>query len=333
MKFDWMTFLRQRGIPYTNAGHTRGNVGVHCPFCGASDKGAHMGIAVDGRGWHCWRVAEHSGIKPMRLIAALVGCSYAEAAKIAGEDTPGAMPSLDDRTFGDAIAAMVDGPRVPNKARDPLIMPSGIRPLGGRPDMFWLYLKNRGYSSQDIPELARRYRLSCAFAGPFRYRIIFPVEHPEGLVTWTGRSISNSAFRYRALSADATKADADQLPQALYSIEHTLWQLKYLTECDMRTLVICEGPFDAMRVDFYGRKYGIAASCLFGKRISDQQAVLLSDLKRFKRRVLLMDPDASIDAWKAVERLALLKFQLKRVPDGVEDPGTLSDAQVAMLAA
>src|SRR6202040_650598 len=112
--------------------------------------------------------------------------------------------------------------------------------------------------------------------GPFSYRVVIPVFLNKRLVTWTGRSIAPSEeLRYRSLSTDPEKANG--LPVALENIKHTLFDYDSLKEGG-RVLAVAEGPLDAMRLGFLGERYGIKATCLFGKSLHPMQLDLLHEI-------------------------------------------------------
>src|SRR6516162_5304184 len=86
--FSWEHFLDSRGIPYQTSGRNvaRGNIVLHCPFCGSADESFHMEISVTGKGWRCFRrPGEHKGRNPTRLVQAILGCSFHNAALITGQ--------------------------------------------------------------------------------------------------------------------------------------------------------------------------------------------------------------------------------------------------------
>src|ERR1700749_2815452 len=123
--FDWVYFLESRGIEYSDRGPStsRGNVYIHCVFCGDEDQGRHMGVSILGRGWGCWKNSAHRGIAPTRLIQALLGCSWDEAARIgtAGKSAPASgsdyLGSI-KRALGDEDSA---------KPRPTIQMPEGFK--------------------------------------------------------------------------------------------------------------------------------------------------------------------------------------------------------------
>lgn len=320
--FNWKRFLDNRHIEYVTKGSSvaRGNVAIHCPFCGDADQSFHLGISLVGKGWGCWRSTAHRGRRPHRLIQALTGCSYMEAAAIAGDaDVMGSASDFD------AMLTDLKGARGGVAAKGGLSYPKEIRPLldRGMGRMFIDYLHGRLYSYRDAAELSELYDLRYCIGGPFSHRLIVPVKMPQGLVNWTGRAISTTAgLRYRTLSTDPAKAEADNIPQAILSIERTLWNMDQLVR-DMKshTLVVVEGPFDALRVDYLGYPEGIRGTCLFGKNLSAEQVELLDILSDyFERKIVLLDRDASLDQMSMQSRLDYLGFEFRVVPAGIKDP-------------
>lgn len=332
-KFDWLVFLKARRITYIERGPNvaRGNVNISCPFCGDGDPSAHLGISLQGRGWGCWRSRSHRGVRPHRLIQALLKCTYMEAQRIVG-DAGSAVP-LADSTFGDYVRNKLN-PEKSNKEPERLKFPKEIRKLDpdDRSARFFIhYLKQRNYTLAQIEDLVWTYGLRYALSGDFAYRVIFPVRMFEGLVSWTGRAISESVIRYKSLTSDPAKVKPDS-PIARRSIKDCIWQLPNLISDPGDTLVLCEGPFDALRVDYLGWEYGIRATCLFSKTISDEQLYCLEDIAPiYKDKILLLDPDASLDVLSTMDRLKFLNFEALRLPTRFEDPAVLKKEDLRVL--
>jgi DNA primase len=206
----------------------------------------------------------------------------------------------------------------------------GVRPLAAP---FWDYLRDRGYTSPQVNWLVFNYRLHYATRGPYRYRIIIPIEDVEGrLQTWTGRSIvPGGTPRYKTLSATGRYGPDE--PVALKGPTDMLLGLPLLLRVpNPQTLVLCEGPFDAMRITTLGRQYGVYGTCLFGLNISEAQVTLLDRLmSRFNRLVLLLDPDARHLTLRIKEHLTPLPVVAGVLPAGVEDPGALPVEQGRQL--
>jgi len=343
MTFEWVKFLRQHHIPYVEEGPSivRGNVAIHCPFCGGADPSQHMGLLVDGpkRGrWGCWRNSAHRGNKPHNLIMALLGCSYSQAATLVGDKGPTDMG--DDKDVSAHLKQLFAEPEEGSSVIEPLDWPANIRRLD-RPsayaDQFIRYLTaKRGYTKDEAWVLARVYSLRYAVRGPFAYRLIIPVRMKEGLVGWTGRTIlTEEKLRYMSLTDKAQKAKELGLVAAPMNIKSTLWNYRNLLkntqlEFPHEVLVVVEGPLDALRVDYFGRPYGVRATCLFSKSLSVAQEALLGTLAdRFTHKLILVDADAQTDAFPLWTRLERYGFQYHLLAEG--DPAEMSADQIKGL--
>lgn len=141
MAFNLAEFVMSRNIPYADKGANvqRGFITIHCPLCGERDPGLHMGIALDGHFWGCWRDAAHRGRRPARLVQALLRCSWQEAVALCESDDvrlpPHEMKERALRLFSSAVSR-----RVPfTEARYPSsvhrIAPTGLYAR------FWAYLE------------------------------------------------------------------------------------------------------------------------------------------------------------------------------------------------
>lgn len=334
MNFDWRAFLVSHRIEFTEKGHSKGNVGITCPWCGDADHGFKLGIHLAGKGWHCWRDRIHSGVRPHRLIQALLKCSYFEAQRIVGDQSP---VVLGDLPFVAQVNLVLSGQQDKQPYNPELRFPTEFYELGfaegGASREFLLkYLNKRGYIDHDIWNVVNNYWLHGAFKGPFAYRLIFPIEMYEGVVCWTGRTISPSTEpRYKTLTSHIEK-QIPGYPIAIRSIKDCLWNLKSIVEDPGDTLVLCEGPFDAMRVDYYGYEKGIRATCIFGKSITDEQLYLLEDIMPiYKDRILLLDQDAELDMLATIDRLRFIGFVPLKLPPQFKDPAQLSKKEVHSL--
>ena len=105
------------------------------------------------------------------------------------------------------------------------------------------------------------------------------------------------------------------------NIKHCLFDYDNVL-CGGETLVVCEGPFDAIRVNWFGERWGIRATCLFGKSISPEQEALLFGLSSLYRdKIAFFDFDA-------FEKLLLpdyLGIKLKYLPAGINDPAEFDE--------
>ena len=333
MRFEWLRFVKSHRIAYSDRGENvaRGNIVIHCPFCGSADQGRHLGLSLISGAWGCWRNSSHRGGKPHRLIQALLGCSFAEASRLAGDNAGVDLP--DD--FGTSVRQMLSKPKVEALAPRTIAFTEDIIPLEDRGigRLFVDYLEHsRGYGRLAALQLAEHYGLRCTIRGRFRYRIVIPIEMDGVLVTWTGRSVLQSeTLRYDTLSTDAEKAKESGTPQALRAISDCLLNYDKLTGGDV--LLIGEGPLDGLRMDFFGRGIGVHGTCLFGKRMSDVQYELLMKISpRYKHRALILDRDALLDTVRMGPRMQSLGLRKALVPNGFDDPAEFTKPALKQVA-
>lgn len=327
MAFDWQTFLDRQGIDYTVQ---KKDLYIHCPFCGGSDSGRHMGISTVGRGWGCWRQNTHRGKAPERLVQALTGCSFVEAQRITGRGAGAAL--VGPGAFMAAVEGAL-GKTPPAPTPSPLVKPKAMHRLRdvGSGVIFWDYLERRGFTTRQVRRLIDVYDLHYAITGDWAYRLVLPVPDEKGnWYTWTARAITDHAkVRYKTLTADPDKAKPGD-PVARGPITDMLLDLPRLFKGG-RTLVVAEGPFDAMRLAMFTDDYNARATCLFGKAISNAQVELLARLRPlYDDIVLVLDPDAAFDVMELQTRLAPVGV-LSHLLRGEEDPGGMSASAIRDL--
>ena len=329
--FSWVNFLEDHRIRYVTVGPNvaRGNVAIKCPFCGDDDPSEHLGLSKTKTFWGCWRNRSHRGSRPHRLIMQLLGCSYEVADGIVGggrelsrfDELAKAFKRPEGETF------VLEGPEV-------LRMPSDFRRLRnmGSGSHYVNYLvKQRGFSENEITKLQRLYDLQYCLHGFWRGRIIFPIYFEGQLVCWTGRSISQRQQR-RYLSLSNKKIEGSDQPLALCNIKNLIWNYDNLVKERHRAVAIAEGPLDALKLDFYGRRLGVRGTCLFGTGVTDQQRLLLADVRKHCEHFLIVpDKGALLNEMDLQAQLNVLSPKILRVPKNVEDPGALNKEQVRKL--
>jgi hypothetical protein len=182
---------------------------------------------------------------------------------------------------------------------------------------FVTYLISRNFSKTDILKLANRYHMRWAVNGPFRQRIIFPNYYDQQLINWTARSIVPTPVRYRALS---------ETEGAMVSIKKSIYQWDSLLDQPTRCVVITEGPLDAIKLDFYGQKYGFRATCLFSKQTTlEQQSLVIALSDVFDEVLVWLDDDAKDSAERLIAQCEGLAFlRLADVAAHVHDAGELN---------
>jgi hypothetical protein len=321
MRFDWERFLTAKGIPFATRGHNvaRGNVTVHCPFCGASDTGQHMGINLENGFWGCWRDSNHRGKSPVKLIAALTGLSIRDAQEIAGVDAP-MLPGEMSRARG-RLETLVDQDFDNGKQTLKLVkfnsefFQISTKDTGHRA-RFCDYLRGRGFSTDELPSVIKDYGLRGACSGPFSWRLIFPIYTlGKQLIGWTGRAIQRSEIRYKAYPS------GDGVKRVLYNLDKA-------AEGGVK-LFLVEGPMDALRFDSIAGPHGHHAVASMGTALTAEQLVLLARVsERYEETVLFLDDDALSKALFLKSSLPIRNLKVSMLPVGAHDPGELNKGQI-----
>lgn len=334
MAFSWERFLVQHRLPFVDTGPNinRRQLGIRCPFCGDADPSEHLALSKTGPYWGCRRNRSHSDRSPVRLVAELLHISLGAAIRIVGDDVP-LLPT--DADFAANIRE-----RLSPKAKPTITELPPLRlfreftklenDLAGR--LFFNYLTgpSRLFTPAQAIEVIEIYGLRYAINGPFGHRIIIPLYNDHAkLVQWTARSISRtSTLRYLTLSQDHFPEDS-VLPY-FAPIQTLLLNQQNLFEGG-KTLVASEGPFDGIRLDYFGYGMGIRGTCLFGKSLSAEQEHLLITMGRgYQRRVLLLDRDATMDLLAMQSRLERGGWEFQFMKGG-KDPGGLPEPQMMEL--
>ena len=314
---NWVQFFEDHKIEYVTRSPNvkKGNINIRCPWCGEDDPSEHMGISLTKEAYGCWRSPNHSGKRPHRLVQALLGCSHTQAAIVVAQ-----YEAPDPDTLEQALAALTGTSEPPKavKGQPHPVMPTDFRHIKpkGLTMGFWYYLQARGFD--DVADLCFHYDLKCALTGNWKGRIIIPFYQKGELIGWTGRAITDPVHAPRYLSS------SNAVKQCVFN-EDTLFD-------GGRLLFIVEGPFDALKLDYYGEPSGARATCVFGTSMSIDQLATLSRLRRrFKKVVILFDNDAVEPAFYASDWLHASNVVIGQLPNGLKDPGELSPEEVEQL--
>ena len=330
--FDWKSLFSKHRVPYIDRGANvkRDEINIRCPWCGNSDPSFHLGLNL-GSGWYsCWRNrGAHSGKSPVRLVMKLLGVGYHAAREVCGlgEDF------IDPEGF-DAAAARIMG-REPLAAkpaavrREFLALDGRFIPIvddGVRVRRHWNYLYRRGFDADDIVPLCRSYGLMACREGPFAQRLIIPFFLDGNLVTWTGRAIAGAQVRYMDLSLD----------EAVVPAKHTLFNHDCIAEGG-DVLVLVEGPIDTLKLDHYGKEYGIRSVAMSTNSMTDQQTYMLeAAATRFRYIGVMMDaktPTGAVDTMRMRDSLHFLPdVRGIPVPAGRGDAGECLPSEVRAWA-
>lgn len=311
MRFDWLQFVKVRHINYVAAGPNtaKGNISIHCPFCGGADRSMHMGLSLNARQpfWGCFRNSRHRGRDPAHLVAKLLKVAYGTAQAI----VDAAAPTLDE--FEQAVERLRDQEEKQPERKSVVVVerPKEFRVLGANienvfQERFVRYMATRGFGT-DTRRLIEDYEFWYALTGTFAWRLIFPVrDQQQRLLGWTGRDIRPTAkIRYLTV---------EDLPKSAVLVFGG--QPK-----PGDALVVCEGPFDALKLDFYGRRFGVRALATMGAANSPEKLPALASFrKQFARLVVVFDADAGAQAMGLADEIGA-KFAY--LPTGYKDPGEL----------
>ena len=244
----------------------KGNINIKCPFCGSDDHSEHMGINPITLQWGCWRNQKHRGKNIARLLA--------KFDIYITEDKSETIQKLINKTFFNVESTA----KQEVLHRRNTVLPEEFIPIVGTSafdSLYQNYLKQRGFP--DPVDVADQYGLCQSTSEKWSGRLIIPIWCADE-VTWTGRAIGESSLRY--LSPKAEEA---------LNIKQTLWNYNALAQTEGDVLVICEGPFDSLKVDYYN-KPSIRATCLFGLMASEAQLKLLNNIcTRFNTIILGLD--------------------------------------------
>jgi hypothetical protein len=266
----------------------------------------------------------------------LLGVSYRRAREIAGLGEG----YIDPEGF-DALAARLMGRTGAEEARpeqlqrrrltlDADFVPITRKSVLTRP--YWDYLfEARGFNGrsglgEDVDVLCADYSLRAAIRGEFQGRVIIPYFMDDELVTWTGRAIGDAHIRYR----DLKRSESIVPPKETFFNHDAMY-------VGGKALVLVEGPVDALKLDFYGKPWGVRAIALSTNSITEEQTYLLREAEgRFERVLVMLDNATSlgiVDSMRLKQHLSFLRnLSIVKVPNGAKDAGVLRPSQVIKWA-
>lgn len=325
--WNWPQFLDQHGVAYRTTGRNvgAGRLVVKCPFCGAADPSEHMGILLNGEAWGCLRDKTHRGKSKIKLVMALLNCSHGYARTLVGNEDAGYMAN---GSFADEFdklfdAGMNSGTHAMN-TKPALTIPKEFRAFGSgkfSEAAFANHLRGRrNLSDQQIRTLTTHFDMYYCVSGLYAQRIIFTAHEQGELKAWTGRAISDRAMlRYRSI------------PKEIAVVSHYLLWYDDLLEADADTLILVEGPFDALKLNLLGWRAGIRATCCFTSAPTAIQIHKLHVLvRRYKRRLLMLDQGTELMAMNVLADMRGLNFEpltltTRKDPDQIRTTKELLD--------
>ena len=335
MQFNIEEFYLRRGIEFITKGTNvkRGEINISCPFCNASanpDPSYHLGVDPHTGYWSCWRNRKHKGKRLHRLLMKLLRISYKEACDILGEKVDwvreGSFHIFDEDFDTTTLFGGVNDEDVEEKV---LELPEEFRRFNGylSEKPFLQYLQHgRKFHRSHVLEVVDLYDFHFVISGKWQNRLILPITLDTTLQTWTGRHLQPDAtLRYRSLS---------EKEGALMSIKDLVFNYDALINEGGRILFVCEGPFDAIKLDFYARDLDCRATALFSKALRTSQSYLLAELANvFDKIVILLDAEELEATLVSDSTLAFLTNQVVtgELEPGFKDPGELNPSAVYRL--
>lgn len=332
MAFDWVSFLDANRIHYVTSGPnvSHGHVAVHCPFCGQADPSQHMAISTSGGGWKCWRNVEHRGKAPAYLVASLLNITLERA-----RDMVGGAVFIPEDFIGAVRDKIAPAAKVVRKG---LKMPSEFVPIDDRyrcrNAVNYLMGDSRQFTRKQVMKFTDVYGLRFAIDGPYRGRIIFPVYQDGELKTWTGRHIDPRVeLRYKTLTSKEEMVREGDPIAAGPITDYLMWFDDLMENVDRSdTLLLCEGPFDGLKLRVEGARLGVEATCFTTAAPGRTQIDLLHQLApRYKRRFLVLDQNTIHIALRVQWLAETLGLGVLQLPAHIKDPGLLTKDTLAAL--
>lgn len=189
------------------------------------------------------------------------------------------------------------------EARGRLVIPKGVGPLL-QPHKD--YLRKRGFDPEAMERLWGV--KGIGLAKKLAWRVFLPIHLDGEIVSWTTRSISPDATaRYITAKPSEEKVSSKTL---LYGQDYA-----------GQTIIVCEGPFDAMRI-------GPGAISTLGVVVSRVQ---IEKMARYPTRVVCFDSDARERAKRLCDQLGCFPGKTYRVELSGKDPADSSDDEIREL--
>lgn len=333
MHFDWLKFVQTHGVHFVDRGPNtaRNHISVKCPYC-PDDPSEHMGLhlAPNDPKWGCLRNSGHRGRSPVFLVQALLRCSHERAQGI----VESMAPELDafDKVVAD-LQRPKEKPTVVEKKKRTLRWMPAMKPVetAGYGRKFLAYLReSRGFVDPD--GVAQYYGLRYTLVGPFSWRLLIPFYHHNLLVGWTGRSImENDPLRYLTLPSDEKKATEMSVPCALTDPDQYIMCQDKVMQGN-KTLVICEGPMDYLKLDWYRPSDDFTVTCVFGMPKQPQMLLLGTAARKYDRVAVVLDRGAAGQALLLATQIGELSGKRVLAPAiRAKDPGEMDRVAVREL--
>lgn len=269
----------------------RGWLGLNCPWCG--DTLFHLGYNSEYGVFHCWRCGK---VPTAKTLAALLNMDWRQARMLMARN----YSKKDDS----------DAPRVSNEAFE---LPSAFGVLR---EIHREYLRGRGLDDQEVEN---KWNLMGTYKDDvFGTRIVCPVRFRGRTVSWVARDVTGGS---------SAKVVACPRGRELLAAKSVLYGYDLAVG---NTVVVVEGPFDAM-------KYGPGAVATLGVSFTLGQVSLLQG---YRNVFILFDSvmedgiesekDAQAKAMKLADMLSV-SCNVWIMDDFRSDPGDMSGRQIERI--
>ncbi len=294
LAIDWHGLLGHLRIEWQDRGAntSRGNVNIHCPWCAERDPSHHLSISEEREAYYCYRDRRHRGRSFLYLLNAL------------GVDRVNGVHLLSEYHASRRILKV-------EKPKESNLQAAWNQFINAHERQSILdYLEAREFINP--ARLCRRYDLRYAENGLWAQRLLIPL-HDEGqVVSWTGRAIRPGLEpRYRMAKNDNPG-------------------LVYCPRTPQETVLIVEGPIDALKIAAAMEGTGISSIALITNSINGGKALRIQQIAESCSRVYVV-LDRGMEAFHARTIAAALALPGKQryisrleLPSGVKDPGEMS---------
>ncbi len=296
--FDWKLWCEHQGISYKDRGPgtSKGHINIDCPWCAEGQGSRHLGLRLGTSLFYCWKDPRHRGTHAVRLLQAIQGGSWTDAAVVAKE-----------------YASEGFGPwKVASPTETPVLTPEFVMPQGVSSvytSLAQRYLAERGFCTVDAQRLGILNGGRQAWE-PFVYRVVFPIFDDQGKLRGvTGRAVGKDPLRY------LTHPIGIPVPNVLG--RHWLGQSR-------KYLIVVEGPFDAAKLQLASTFFKLPFDVVALRTVSPSLD-LQEDVERlsfqYERTIFMMDDSQY--------HRSLVMAEKSRCPAtaamcGAKDPATLS---------
>ena len=286
---DLSDVLDQYGVPTVGSEHHHcrdGWIATDCFQCSPGWGKYRLGFEIATGRANCWICGK---VDPAEAISSLCGISLFEAIQIIRGTSRGYVHR--------------------ERSEGRLVLPMG---LGELLPAHRAYLEGRGFCPDEISRIWGIRAIGPT--GNLKWRIFIPIHDANGrMVSWSSRAISkNAGLRYISAAEDQEIIPHKSILYGAHHVRHSV--------------IICEGPFDAMAV-------GPGAVACFGLGFSTGQMAAMSN---FPRRTIVFDaePAAQKRALQLCRDLAALPGVTENVElESAKDPADADKSEIAELRA